>query len=1034
MNLATWTIRNPIPAILFFILLSFAGVWGFNALGVQDFPDLDFPAVTVKLTLPGAAPAQLETEVAKKVEDKIATLQRLKHMSTTITDGEVTITVQFAIGSSLSDALIDVKDAVDSVRGDLPSDLETPVVSKVSVGPGGPTLTYAVTSSAMDEEALSWFTDDRIARAMLAVPGVGKFTRVGGVQREVQVQVQPDRLIALGVTTTDISRALKRVQQNASGGRGQLGGTEQGMRTIATVQQSDDLRALPIAMADGRSVRLDQVAEVRDTVAERSQAALLDGKPALGFQVSRNKGADEITIERGVKHAIAGMEADNPDIKFQLIASTVAHTKEQYEGSMNMLYEGAILAVLVIWWFLRDWRATVIGAAALPLSILPTFAFMAWAGYALNTITLLALAVVVGILVDDAIVEVENIARHARMGKPIRQATEDAVNEIWLAVLATTAALVVVFLPTAFMGGIPGLVFKQFGWTVVVSVIASLVVARLATPMMSAWLLRDPAPKVHDGDGKMMRWYMRTVTWCLRHRALTMGATTILFIGSLALVPLLPKSFIPASDTGTSTIDIELPPGTPLQTTLTTAEEARQAITNLDGLQSVFVTVGEAQRAGPSSSNPGEVRKATLKVNMVERGKRPSQQAIEKQIRARLQGIAGMRWSISGGGPGEKLQIVLASGDAVTLKASAEAIEREFRGLPYLTGITSTASLERPEITVRPDAARAAERGVTTQAIGETLRVATSGDFNSSLAKLNLDQRQLNIRTRLPDEVRHDLQAISTLRVAGRYGLVPLDSVAALTLESGPSQINRYDRSRNITISADLGGHALGDALADVKALPAVLALPSSVYLVESGDAEIMVDLFGGFALALFIGVLCKYCVLVLLYKDWLQPFTNLSALPLCVGGAFIALLAFGGDLSLPALIGIVMLFGIVTKNAILIIDYAIMGMRDHGMSEVEALLDACHKRARPVMMTTVAMIAGMLPMSFGLGGDGSFRQPMAIAVIGGLITSTALSLIVVPVVSTYVSAFERKLMTFIGKFSTKPGKITHAVPSGDAK
>jgi multidrug efflux pump subunit AcrB len=1013
MNLSTWSIRNPIPTILFFVLLSLAGLWGFKSLGIQDFPDLDLPAVSVQLKLPGAAPAQMETEVAKKVEDKIATVSGLRHMTTAITDGEVNISVEFAIGTALSDALLDVKDAVDGVRGDLPADLEEPIVSKVKVGPGGPTLTYAVTSTAMDEEALSWFTDDQLARAMLAVPGVGRFARVGGVQREVQVQVRPERLVALGVTALDVSRALKQVQQDASGGRGQLGGSEQGMRTIATVQRAEDLQALPIALADGRAVRLDQVAEVRDTVAERSQAALLDGKPAVGFQVSRSKGADEITIETGVQRAIATLQAQHPDLKFQLVSSTVEHTREQYHGSMTMLYEGAILAVLVIWWFLRDWRATIIGAAALPLSILPTFAFMAWAGYALNTITLLALAVVVGILVDDAIVEVENIARHGRMGKPIREATEEAVNEIWLAVLATTAALVVVFLPTAFMSGVPGLVFKQFGWTVVISVLASLVVARMATPLMSVWLLKDHPAQA--GDGALMRWYMRCATWCMNRRALTIIVTILLFIGSIALVPLLPKGFIPPSDVGMTTVNIELPPGTPLATTLATAEDARRAISGIAGVRSVFVTVGDAQAAGGGgATSVGEVRKASLTAIFEARGTRPKQQEIENQMRPRLQAVAGMRWSISGGGPGEKLQIVLASADGAALKSSAQTLERELRALPFLSGVSSTASLERPEFTVRPDAARAAERGVTTQAIGETLRVATSGDFSSSLAKLNLDARQLDIRVRMPDALRHDAQALASLRVKGRDGLVPLDSVASVSLASGPSQIDRYDRDRNVTLSADLGGYSLDAALNQAKALPSVQALPASVRLIESGDAEIMVELFAGFGMALVVGVLCKYCVLVLLYKDWFHPFTNLSVLPLCVGGAFVALLAFGGQLSLPSLIGIVMLFGIVTKNAILIVDYALMAMREQALAERDALLDACHKRARPVLMTTVAMVAGMLPMAFGLGGDASFRQPMAIAVIGGLITSTALSLIVVPVVFTYVSALERRLKSLI--------------------
>ncbi len=1007
MNLSTWSIRNPIPVILGSMLASLAGVWGFNSLGIQDFPDIDLPAVNVSIKLPGAAPTQLETEIARKVEDKIATLRALKSQSTTITDGEVAITAQFAMGTPLSDALLNVKDAVDSVRGDLPVDTQTPQVSKVDVGPGGAMLTYAVTRQGVDEESLSWFTDDVIARTVLAVEGVGRFTRVGGVQREVQVYVSPAKLNALGVTALDVSKSLKRMQTDTSGGRGQIDGAEQGFRTLAGVNSAQALAAIVISLPDGRNFRLDQVAEIRDTVAERSQAALLDGKPAIGFQIFRSKGADEIQIERSVRTKFSQLEESYPRLKFQLVKSTVEHTREQYRGSMQMLLEGALLAVLVIGWYLRDWRATLIGAAALPLSILPTFAFMSWAGYTLNTITLLALAVVVGVLVDDAIVEVENIVRHMKAGKSVREATEEAVNEIWLAVLATTAALVVVFLPTAFMSGTPGLVFKQFGWTTVVAVIASLVVARMVTPLMAVWLLKPHTR--HRKDGAMMARYLRLVRWCLAHRFTTMLIATLVFVGSLALIPLMTTGFIPVSDKGTSSVDIELPPGTPLAMTVAAAEEARQALGGVAGVSSVFVTAGTPQSAGgPRGVGGGEVRKATLTLVLTDREMRASQQEIENQLRSKLTSVPGIRWSISGGGPGEKLQLILASQDAVALKASAEEITKQLRELPFLSGVTSNASLERPEITLRPDVARAAERGVSAQTIGDTLRVATSGDFSTGLSKLNLDQRQLDIVVRFPDEFRRDLEQVGSLRVAGRDGLVPLTSIAALSVESGPSQITRYNRSRNVSLSADLGGFPLSDALAAAKGLPAVKALPSSVKLVESGDAEIMKDLFLGFAIALFTGVLCKYCVLVLLYKNWLQPFTNLSALPLSVGGALAALLLFSGELSLPALIGIVMLFGVVTKNSILIIDYAFIAMREQGLDEISALIDACHKRARPIMMTTVAMVAGMAPLAAGYGGDASFRQPMAIAVIGGLIASTALSLIVVPVVSTYMSSLER--------------------------
>ncbi|MEM7708500.1 MAG: efflux RND transporter permease subunit [Pseudomonadota bacterium] len=1002
MDLATWSIRNPIPSILLFGLATLAGLVGFNTLSVQSFPDLDLPRINLKLQLPGAAPAQLETEVARPVEDSMATLTGLKHIQTTITDGNVTMRVDFELDTELTQALADVKDAVDRIRSDLPADLEEPQISKVQIGPGGALLSYGVYSDQRDEEALSWFVDDALAKPILGIPGVGEFQRLGGVQREVHVVVDPTRMASLNVTALDVSRALRTVQAEASGGRGTIGGREQGVRTIATVQTADELAALPIALGDGRFIRLDQVANVADTHADRTQAALLDGQPALGFQVLRTKGFDEITTAQRVADVLEKVGEAYPDIQFQLVATTVTTTKRDFNGSMRVLYEGALLAVLVIWLFLRDWRATLIGAVALPLSIIPAFAFMSWVGYTLNFITLLALSVVVGILVDDAIVEVENIARHLRQGKSVRQATVDAVKEIALAVVATTATLVVVFLPTAFMDGVPGLVFKQFGWTVVFAVVVSLLVARVITPVMAIWMVRKPTKEHDQRDGPLLAGYLRLVAWCLHHRKTTVIAGLGFFALAVVLVPLIPTGFIPATDSGTTTVTIESPPGSSLESTQEIAESARRAIKDTPGVVTIFTTVGD-----PDKSNAGEVRQATLSVVLAERSQRRHQQDIEWDIRDRLKEVPGGRFSVTGGGPGRRLELILASSDTRALKATAKAAERELRNVPYLTGVTSTASLERPEIVIRPNPQRAAERGVTTQAIGATLRVALSGDFDSALAKLNLDQRQIDIRVIMPDKVRADLDAISALRVPGRNGLVPLASVADISVSSGPTQINRYDRQRQVSITADLGGYPLGEALATAKALPSIAGRPNSVALLQSGDAENQQALFSGFLLALATGVLCVYCVLVLLFKDWFQPITILSAVPLSVGGAMIALLISGSELGLPSLIGLVMLLGIVTKNSILLVDFAVVSMQEEGKHRIEALIDACRKRARPILMTTVAMVAGMTPLALSLGGSGTFRQPMAVAVIGGLISSTALSLLVVPVVFSYVRGIE---------------------------
>jgi multidrug efflux pump subunit AcrB len=1006
MNLATWSIRNPIPTILLFLLLTVAGVWGFLALSIQSFPDVDLPTVSVTLVQPGAAPSQLETEVARKVEDSLSTLAGLRHLRTAISEGRVSIEVEFVLEKNLSDALIDTKNAVDRVRSDLPTDLEQPTVSAVRVASAA-LQTYSIASTRMDEEALSWFVDDTVKKILLGVPGVGRVDRIGGVEREVRVEVDPVRLAALNVTAADVSRALRQVQQDSSGGRGQLGNGEQSMRTIATVHQASDLKALAVVLPTGREVRLDELAAVHDTTADRTQMALLDGNPVVGFRVFRAKGFDEVRIAQGVEQALERLQASDSSLRIKPVSGTVAYTLEQYAGSMSMLYEGALLAVIVVWGFLRDWRATLVAAVAIPLSILPAFAAMAWLGYSLNTLTLLALAAVIGILVDDAIVEVENIERHRRMGKPVREATVDAVTEIALAVTATTASLVVVFVPTAMMSGVPGLFFKQFGWTAVIAVLASLLVARLLTPLMAVHLLKSHA-SVGETDGRAMRWYLSAVSWCLEHRCVTLSSAAALFVASLALLPLIPSSLQARSDRGYSTVSIELPPGSSIQYTHDVAEAARRAIGDVPAIDSVFTTIGQSGGEEEDLQRAGEVRKAALGLVLAPRDRRESQEAIEGAVRRQLLGVAGARFTIGSGEGGEKMQLILASDNAAALKASAQSLERQLRVVGGFSNISSTASIERPEIVIRRDAQRAAELGVTTAAIGDVVRIATSGDFDSQVARLNLDTRQLYIRVRMGNAARQDLDTLNNLRVRSYAGLVPLSSVAEISVESGPSQIDRYDRLRYVAVSADLGGMPLSEAVAATMSLPAVKDIPSNVKLMQTGDAEVAAEMTQGFGTAIVIGMVSLFSVLVLLFKDFFQPLTIFSAIPLSVIGALLAILVTRTELDVSAMIGLVMLIGIVTKNSILLVEHAAAGASDRNLCLREKLLDACHKRARPIVMTTVAMIAGMLPIALGLGADASFRQPMAIAVIGGLLTSTALSLLVVPVVFTYVDRFRR--------------------------
>ena len=1006
MNVSAWCIRNPIPAVMLFVMLTLAGLLGFRAMKIQQFPDIDLPTISVTASLPGTAPAQMETEVARRIENAVAALQGVKNIYTKVQDGVAIVTVEFRLEKPTQEALDDVRSAVSRVRSDLPAELRDPVISKLDLA-GAPILTYTVASSRMDDEALSWFVDNQVTRGLLAVRGVGSVSRVGGVTREVRVELDPSRLLALNATAADISRQLRAVQQEAAGGRTVVGGIEQSVRTIATVQSAAELGRLDVALSDGRRIRLDQVASVSDTVAEQRSGALLNGKPVVGFEIVRSRGAGETDVADGVRAALAKLRAEHPDVTVTEAFNFVDPVVENYEGSMILLLEGALLAVLVVWLFLRDWRATLVAATALPLSIIPTFAALHYGfGFTLNTVTLLSMSLVVGILVDDAIVEIENIMRHLRMGKTPYQAAMEAADEIGLAVIATTFTLIAVFLPTAFMAGVPGKFFVQFGWTAAVAVFFSLVVARMLTPMMAAYILRPPQ-REHT-DPAWMRRYLGWASWCLKHRVLTLLATAVFFVGSFMLVPYLPTGFLPPDDLSQTQVTVTLPPGSTYTQTLAAAEEARLLVQKNPHVKMVYTAVG-AGSTGADTFTPGggvpDATKATLTINMTPRTERRglSKQAIESQLRDTLAALPGARVKVGFGASAEKYVLVLAGEDAAALGAHAAVVERELRSIPGIGAVTSSSSLVRPELIVRPDAAKAADLGVTSAAIADTLRIATAGDYDQSLPKLNLSQRQVPIVVRLPASARTDLALLARLPVPGKAGPVMLGNVATLSIGSGPAAIDRYNRQRNINFEIELNQQPLGDVKNAALALPSLQNLPAGVIQTEIGDAEAMGELFASFGLAMLTGVLCIYIVLVLLFKDFVQPATILGALVLSIPGAFLALFVTHTALSMPSMIGLIMLMGIATKNSILLVDYVILARRDHGLARFEAIMDACHKRAQPIVMTTIAMAAGMLPIAMGWGTDPSFRAPMAIVVIGGLITSTFLSLLVIPVLFTYV-------------------------------
>ena len=1022
MNVSSWSIRNPIPATLGFALLTLMGLMAFKAMKIQLFPDIDLPMITVTASIPGASPDQMEVEVARKIENALASAQGLKHLYTQVKDGTATISAEFRLERNSRDALEDVRSTISRIRGDLPREMLDPSINKVEMS-GKPILTYTISAPNMSEEELSWFVDNNISKLLLGVKGVGAVARVGGVTRQVRVELDPTKMLALNLTASEISSQLRQIQQEAPGGRTDIGGMEQSVRTVATVQTAEQLAQIEISLRDGRRVRLDQVANVSDSIAERRSAALHNGKQVVGFEITRSLGAGDVAVAEGVTRALEEFKKSHPEITTEKVFTMVDTVYQAYQGSMEMIFEGAILAVIVVIFFLRNARATIVAATALPLAIIPTFVLMHLFGFTINMVTLLALSLVVGVLVDDAIVEIENIMRHLEMGKSPYQAAMEAADEIGMAVIATTFTLVAVFLPTAFMSGVPGRFFVQFGWTAAVAVLFSLVVARLLTPMFSAYFLR---PRVAHPTPRWINTYLKWAQWCLDHRKTTLLATAAFFFGSFILAGTLESAFQPKDNQSQTQITITLPPGSKFEQTYAIAEQAREIVMRNPNVTLVYTAIGGGATGGNAFEPSGvsEARKATLSIQLKPREERTlRKQEIESELREAMTVLPGVRVKVGLGSATDKYQLVLTSENGTVLNEQALKVGQELRTIPGIGNVVSNSSVLRPEVVVRPDFGRAADLGVTSSAIAETLRVATNGDYDQSLAKLNLPDRQLPIIVKLRADARQDIDLLSRLVVQGSHGPVMLGSVATLSLESGPDQIDRFDRQRNITFEVELAGQPLGKVQAAALALPAIKNMPEGVGIAPIGDAEMMKELFASFGLAMFTGVLCIYIVLVLLFKDFMQPATILGALVLSIPGAFLALFLTHTAISMPSMIGIIMLMGIATKNSILLVEYAIASRRDRGMNRAEALLDACRKRVRPIVMTTMAMGAGMMPVALDMGmGDGSFRSPMAIVVIGGLITSTFLSLLVIPVVFTYVDD--------IVQWITRRFKRKHGVPS----
>ncbi|MDC8753809.1 efflux RND transporter permease subunit [Erythrobacter sp. sf7] len=1141
-DISAWSIRNPVIPLVFFTGLLFAGIVSFLRMDVTNNPDVEFPAVRVTIAQPGASPTEIENQITQRVESALRAINGVNSLQSTAREGSSNTFVEFEIGTNLIEAVNEVETAIDGVRGSLPEGILEPQVQKVNVV-GEPIGYVAVEADDMTIEQLSWFIDDTVAKRLLKIEGMAEVSRFGGVDREMEVILDPTRMQSFGVTASQINAVLRQVNLDAAGGLAEIGGTRQSLRVLGNSDDAFALSQTQIQLGGGRTVRLADVATVRDGYSERTSISEVNGKEVVNFAMSRARGASDLTVYDAALEEMDAIEAENPGIKFIKLSTNTTYTRSQYKSSIWALVEGAVLAVVVVFIFLRDWRATFISAVAIPLSAIPTFWFMDLLGFNLNFLSLLALALVAGVLVDDAIVEIENIVRHMRMGKTAYQASIDAADEIGLPVVATSFCIVAVFLPVGLMPGVSGQFFQNFGITVVVAVLMSLAVARMITPLMAAYFLKSKGVAEH-GEGPLIDAYMRVLAWTLDtgklaarragltgprrrmfyvpallltiivllavtavtlfasfnllaaleipkqvatavssdtngiahklvgkifeivqvllcsglslgagwltfklieapsggtsrfaqgtrwltarfydHRVWMLSIGWFSFLMTILLFGQIPAQFQPTIDDENSRVEIETVPGTTLAETKRIVNNVADRLTQEPEVERLL----ERIRLGDSSS---------IFVKLKEDRERSSIQ-FERELAPVLAQIPDARVRFqsqsAGFGSGRDMTVMLAGSDPVLLEETATRLVEEMKGLNSLVAPRISADLNRPEIIITPREKIAAELGVTTAALSQTIRIATLGEIEQNAARFSLSDRQIPIKVRLSEAARSDFTTIENLPVpTNNGGSVPLSRVADISFGSGPTAIQRYNQNRRVLVGADLAAGVLkGEAQAQIDALPVLQDLPTGVIRDVVGEEEWQAELVQNLIIAIISGVLLVFAVLVLLYKRLMSPLVNMTSLALAPLGGVLLVWLIGQPQSMPVYIGILLLLGIVSKNSILLIDFAIEEMHK-GVGKLDAIMDAGHKRAQPIVMTTVAMTAGMVPVALSLSGDGAWRQPMGIVVIGGLILSTLLTLLIVPAGFSLADGIEKRVGPWLRErlLTYKPGDDTR--PHGE--
>ncbi len=1019
MTLSKIAIARPVFTVMVTLALVVLGMFAYRDLSVELFPDVEFPFVVVTVTYPGATPETMETEVVAKIENAVNTISGIRHIQSTCYEGFSFTFCEFQLEVSDDVAAQDVRDKVAGIRADLPDDLEDLVIQKFDPQ-SQPIIALAIAGSRSTRE-LTLIAKEDIKKRLENVRGVGNVELVGGEEREVLVELDQTALEAYNLSIFDVQGRLQAANLEMPSGKMERGEKDFTIRTLGKITSVEQLADVVVKNDRGVQVLLRDIAAIKDTTKELESISRLNGRRAVGLNITKQSGANTVEVAAGIKGKLAEVSLLLPkDIEIAIAADNSTFTEEAvHDVVMNIIY-GGVLAVIVIFFFLADTRATIISAVAIPTSIIATFLFMGWLGFTLNFMTLLALSLAVGLLIDDAIVVIENIYRHFAMGEKPADASERATGEIALAVLATTFTIVVVFVPVAFMKGIVGRFFYSFGLTVAASVLVSLFVAFTLTPMLSARRLKEEHAHKNTRNPiyRFTNWWnglfdrlnvlvQKIVRFSLQHRLLVLMLATVTFIGSLFLVPLIGTEFVPQYDRGEFFVAFKAAPGTSLAGTAKLAEGIEAALKTYPEVKDIYMTAG----TGINPDNEG-----TIIVRMVDLSERErSVFEVIEDVRSKLADYPGVQLSITGEqaeGGGAAIEISITGDRLDQLKALAAMVEDSVRATPGAVEVDNSLGEGKPELQIALDREKISDLGLSVAQVSLATRYLINGVVPFRYQE---GDKEADVRLKLRPEDRNDLSDLSRIlipsskEINGEHGhQFPLSHVASFSEAGAVSELTRFDRQKTIKVTANNFGRFAGDVRADAMAKAGQIPVPPGYRIYATGEAEIQQESFAYILESLLLAIILIYFVLASQFESFTDPLAIMLSLPMSLLGAFLGLLFFGSSISIMSLIGIVMLMGLVTKNAILLVDFAKQDMK-RGTPRTEALVRAGAVRLRPILMTTFAMIFGVLPLALGIGPGAELRAGIARAIIGGLTTSTGLTLIVVPVVYTLLDDMVKK-------------------------